>query len=35
MTVLNDPQVPLRNFVRRNDFFIGIDSEDAYSTRWR
>jgi phosphoglycolate phosphatase-like HAD superfamily hydrolase len=27
MTVPNDPQAPLRKFVKRNDFFIGVDSD--------
>jgi phosphoglycolate phosphatase-like HAD superfamily hydrolase len=27
MTALSDPQAPLRNFIKRNDFFIGIDSD--------
>jgi phosphoglycolate phosphatase-like HAD superfamily hydrolase len=27
MAVLSDPQAPLRSFVKRSDFFIGIDSD--------
>src|SRR5580704_2371646 len=27
MSGQNDPQAPLRDFVKRNDFFIGIDSD--------
>src|ERR1700722_6857146 len=27
MTVPKDPQAPLREFVKRNDFFIGVDSD--------
>jgi phosphoglycolate phosphatase-like HAD superfamily hydrolase len=27
MTVPNDPQAPLRDFVKRRDFFIGLDSD--------
>ena len=27
MTVPNDPQSPLRDFVKRSDFFIGVDSD--------
>jgi phosphoglycolate phosphatase-like HAD superfamily hydrolase len=27
MTVSNDPQSPLRDFVKRSDFFVGVDSD--------
>ena len=27
MTMPKDPQAPLREFVKRNDFFIGVDSD--------